>query len=348
MEQYIGIDLHKAFFQVCALRRDGAREWQARFPTTPAGVEGFLSRCTVPSAVAVEASGPTWTFADQIVASVARLHIVDAAKTRLRAGYAAKTDRLDAYRLADALRRQSVVSVYYPPVRVRELRELCRYRASLVRVHRSLKQRVQALLLRQGMTPPAVSDLFGRRGQAWLETVALAGRAGESLRGLRHLLTLTHGHLVEADAAVAEEAAADPIVGRLQQLPGIGPVLGLMVRAEIGTIDRFPDAAHVASYAGLVPRVDQSGARVHYGRITKAGSPWLRWALIEAAIHGVKRRDAVGTWARRLSHQKGALKARAAIARALCTEIFVAWHDRHDRLSSPRVGRTMTTCVVDA
>jgi transposase len=76
--------------------------------------------------------------------------VIDPRKTRLRAGVAAKTDNLDARRLADALRRDSVVPVYYPPPAIRELRELCRHRGSLVRLRVTLKQRRHALLLRQG------------------------------------------------------------------------------------------------------------------------------------------------------------------------------------------------------
>jgi transposase len=104
----------------------------------------LLTRCGTHSRVAVEASSPTWAFVDRIVDHVGAVHVVDARKTRLKAGYAAKTDRLDAQRLADALRRDSVVGIYYPPPAVRDLRELCRYRGHLARLQASLKQRIQA------------------------------------------------------------------------------------------------------------------------------------------------------------------------------------------------------------
>ena len=125
-EDYIGVDLHKAFFQACAVAPDGMRRWEARFPRTAVGFAAFGERCHADSAVAVEASTPTWHFVDQITPQVGRVVIVDAFKTRLKAGYAAKTDRLDARRLADALRRDSIVSIYYPPPAIREWRELCR------------------------------------------------------------------------------------------------------------------------------------------------------------------------------------------------------------------------------
>ncbi len=325
MEHYIGVDLHKAFFQACALTALGERTWEERFPTSPEGFARFRAHIAGAPAIAVEASSATWSFADRLVEAGLPVCIVDPGKTRLKAGYAAKTDRLDARRLADALRRDSVVSIYHPPLPVRELRELCRYRGTLMRMQVMLKQRIHALLTRQGVTMPALSDLFGRAGDRWLGSVTTTARGGDALRGLRHLLESVVRQLTEAEQQVTEEAARDPIVARLDPIPGIGPVLGLTIRAEIGTIDRFPTAAHLASYAGLVPRVSQSGATCRYGRLVKHGSPWLRWALIQAAVHGPRRPDAVGRWARRLALRKGATKARPGVARALCEEVFAAW-----------------------
>jgi transposase len=344
VEHYIGIDLHKAFFQACAVDPFGTRCWEQRFETTGAGIAAFLERTPFQVMVAVEASGPTWSFVDQLHDHLARVVVVDAAKTRWRAGYAAKTDRLDARRLADALRRDSVVTIYYPPLAIRELRELCRYRRSLVQLRTGLKQRLQALLLRHGVVAP-VGTLWSGRGARWLTALVLPGRAGESLGGLRHLLTATGTHLRDVERQVAAAAATDPIVGALQTLPGIGPVLGLTIRAEVGDISRFPDPPHLASYAGVVPRVSQSGARRPWtGAITKQGSPWLRWALIEAAMHGVNRQDPVGRWARRLALKNGALKTRVAVARALCGEIFAVW-PRTDPLTASTVDKTMTPGV---
>ena len=100
-DQYIGIDLHKAFFQACAVTVTGDRAWEDRFPRTDAGIAALLARCTRRTAMAVEASTPTWHFADAVSASVGDLRVVDPVKTKLKAGYAAKTDRLDARRFAE-------------------------------------------------------------------------------------------------------------------------------------------------------------------------------------------------------------------------------------------------------
>jgi transposase len=323
IEHYIGVDLHKAFFQACAVTPTGAREWEDRFPRTEVGIAALLGRCDGRTALAVEASTPTWHFADALGDHVADLRIVDPVKTKLKAGYAAKTDRLDARRLADALRRDSVVGIYYPPVAIRELRELCRYRHAIVQVRTALINRLRAVLLRQGVVD-------GRRlartaSDAWLETLALPPRAAGSVAGLRRVLAAVRTEAAAVDQEVLTAAGADRIATALQEIPGIGPVLGLLIRAEVGDIRRFPTPGHLASYAGLVPRVDASARRVRYGRITRRGSPWLRWALIEAAVHGTRRTDRIGRWGRGLAVRKGVLKARVALARTWCDEIYRAW-----------------------
>ncbi len=323
IEHYIGVDLHQAFFQACAVDATGARLWEDRFPRSAAGIVALVARCDRRTALAVEASTPTWHFADAIGDHVAELRIVDPLKTKLKAGYAAKTDRLDARRLADALRRDSVVGIYYPPLAIRELRELCRYRHALVQVRTALINRLRAVLLRQGVVDGR--RLARTRSDAWLETVALPPRAQGSVRGLRQLLTAVRTAAADADREVVAAATADPIAVRLQAIPGFGPVLSLMVRAEIGTLERFPTPGHLASYAGLVPSVDNSARRIRYGRITRRGSPWLRWALVEAAIHGTRRADRIGRWGRGLAVRKGALKARVALARTLCGDVFRHW-----------------------
>jgi transposase len=323
---YIGVDLHKAFFQACVIDQTGRRLWEDRFPRSSDGVAAFASRWPEEApVVAVEASGPTWHFVDAVTARGARACVVDTRKTKIKAGYAAKTDRLDARRLADALRRESVVSIYIPPPAIRELRDVCRGRQQIVRVRTRLVQTIRALLVRQGSADPPVRALTSQRGLAWLATVHLPGASEEVLRRLERLLRTVHAEAVAATVAVRDRAAADPVVTALTDTIGIGPILGLMIRAEVGAIDRFANGPALACYAGLVPRVERSAERSWHGRITRDGSPWLRWALVEAARHNVKRTDATGRWARRLAMRTGMLKARVALARVLCQDIVRIW-----------------------
>ena len=322
---YIGVDLHKAFFQACAVQMNGARVWERRFTRDAEGLTMFRERCSAATQIAVEATGPTWAFVDAVRPTGAAVCVVDPRKTRLKAGYAAKTDRLDARRLADALRRESIVSIYVPPPAIRELREVCRGRHHLVRLRSRLAQMIRALLLRSGVDDAPVNRLYCPRGFAWLQHVTLPPEAGRTFRRLERLLHAVHTEVLEAEAIVARAAAADAIARALDTMVGIGPVRALTLRAEIGDIARFRRGAELASYAGLVPRVDSSADRYHAGRITREGSPWLRYVLVEAAVNAMRRPDAIGQWARHLARRKGMFKARVALARVMCDEVVRRW-----------------------
>ena len=324
--EYIGVDLHKVFFQACTVDATGARKWEGRFPRTAAGIARLVARGVgAQTMIAVEACGPTWTFVDALQPTGATVCVVDPRKTKLKAGFAAKTDRLDARRLADALRRESVVSIYVPPPAIRELREVCRGRHQLVRLRTRLAQMIRALLLRCDAGEPPRTQLYAPAALAWLADVQLGPDATRSLRRLERLYRAVHVDAHAADRDVRDRAAGDPIACALDPLVGIGPVRALTIRAEIGDIARFPRGAALASYAGLVPRVEGSADQVYYGRITRQGSPWLRWVLVEAALNAMKRPDSVGRWARRLAVRKGVGKARVALARVLCDEIVAMW-----------------------
>ena len=323
--EYIGVDLHKQFFHACAVTETGTRAWEQRFPRNEGGLVLFRARCSPTTAIAVEAMGPTWAFVDALRPSGAPVCVVDPRKTRLKAGYAAKTDRLDARRLADALRRDSIVSVYVPPPAVRELREVCRGRYQVVRLRARVAQMIRALLLRSGCADVPVTRVFSPRGLAWLSEVQLPSEAGASLERWRRVLMAVHAEATIADATVRARAANDPIACVLDAMVGVGPVLALTLRAEIGDSTRFASGPALASYAGLVPRVDASADRYWSGRITREGSPWLRFALVEMAVHAMRRQDALGRWARQLAIRKGAYKARVALARRLCDEVVATW-----------------------
>src|SRR5207249_10796362 len=98
--EYNGIDLHSAVCQAWTMRETGERQWEGRFARTPEGIARFIARGVGPHQVlAVEASGPTWAFVEALRHTGAPICVVDPRKTKLKAGFAAKTDRVGAPRL---------------------------------------------------------------------------------------------------------------------------------------------------------------------------------------------------------------------------------------------------------
>jgi transposase len=107
----------------------------------------------------------------------------------------------------------------------------------------------------------------------------------------------------------------------LMTLPGVGPILGPVIGLEIGAVNRFPRAEQLASYAGLVPRVSQSGERVRLGSTSRQVNHYLKWALVEAATCAVRlqkyREEHIGRLYRRLLRKRGHGRAIVAVARHL-------------------------------
>jgi len=99
----------------------------------------------------------------------------------------------------------------------------------------------------------------------------------------------------------------------------------MLIKAEIGTISRFPDADHLSSYCGLVPSTHSSGNYTHRGNITKEGNPWLRWVLTEAAGKLKKKSKHFEDFYYRVLAKKTKKVARVATARKLAVAIFYMW-----------------------
>jgi transposase len=227
--------------------------------------------------------------------------------------------------LAELCRRELVPAVWLPDPVVRGERERARFRLHLVRHRTSLKQRVHAVLLAHGKPCP-VSDLFGLRGRALLQRLDLpepwAGTVAASLR----LIDELDAEIDASEHELRRLGADHEYVPLLLSVPGIGWVLAYTIAAEIGDISRFPSPTKLAGYSGLCPRVYQSGQSDRRGRLAKQGPKYLRWALVEAAVHARTHpayRDRYQRTKTRLGKHRGTRVAQVDLARRLAEAI---WH----------------------
>ena len=251
--------------------------------------------------------------------------IADAAKVKGIAPLAAKTDKIDAWVLAELARRDLVPEIWLPTPGVRAERERARFRLHLVRHRTALKNRIHATLMTFGH-PVAVADLFGVAGRELLAGLALpepwTTTLGTSLRMVDRL-----GAEIDACERDLRRLGADhPSIPLLLTVPGIGPVLAYTIASEVGDIGRFSSPKKLTGYTGLCPLVRQSGNRDVRGPLAKNGPKYLRWALIEAATHAARDaryRERYERTKRRLGRQRGAKVARVDIARKLAEAI---WH----------------------
>ena len=124
-----------------------------------------------------------------------------------------------------------------------------------------------------------------------------------------------------------------PQVDALTELRGIALYTAMVIIGELGDVKRFRRAKQVAAYAGLTARVNQSGEHCYHGHISKQGSPWLRWVLIEAAMKLVQQDVALANFYQRIRKRSSAKISRVAAARKLaeiCWKRLIAWERQHN------------------
>ncbi len=177
-------------------------------------------------------------------------------------------DTRDAEDLADLLRLGRLAEAWIAPPKVRELRELVRYRAKLVCLRTNCKLQVYAVLAKEGVNVP-MTDLFGVSGTELLETCHLATAYRTRVESLRDLIEVFDHEITKLEGDLRHELRGQVGYQAIQQIPGVGPLFASVFVAEIGDVTRFRSPAQLASWAGLTPKHHESDLTVHRGPITK-------------------------------------------------------------------------------
>jgi transposase len=233
-------------------------------------------------------------------------------KTRLIAEARIKTDRVDSWAVTELARLDALPLSYMPPDDIAALREKVRRRAFLVRMRSKLKVKIKAQLLVNGLAQPSEYGLYTSKGLEWLRSLQLD--AVDSYLPVIQTLSIQVGKL---SRELREMAPQDEDVRLLMTIPGIGYYSALLIKSEVGSIDRFPDGEKLCSYAGLVPSVSISGRHRHLGSITKEGSRWLRWIMVECVYSHLKYDTSITRAYHAIAERKGARIAKVAAARRL-------------------------------
>jgi transposase len=357
-ERCCGLDVHKKTVVACLLTpglRGGAIREVRTFGTTTRellALTDWLSAagCTH---VAMESTGSYWKPVYNILEGTFELLVVNA--QHLKAVPGRKTDVRDAEWIADLLRHGLLRPSFIPSRPERELRELSRYRTTLVRERASEVNRIQKVLEGANIKLASVaSNVVGVSGRAMLAALVageedaqmMAGLALGKLRNKKAALEeALHGRLeahqrfllaaqlrhIDNLGALIEEVSGEieerlrpfqPDLERLTTIPGVGRRIAETLLSELGAeMGRFPSARHLASWTGLCPGQHQSAGKSHSGR-TRKGSPWLRSALVEAARAAARSRTYLGAQYHRIAARRGANRAAVAVAHSILTIVY--------------------------
>ena len=330
---HIGIDLGSKESQICVRSAAGGILLERRCRTDRLGA--FLSE-RPPARVIVE----TCTEAFRVAAAAQRVghevRVVAATLVRsLGVGHRGlKNDVRDARVLSEASCRMELPSVHIPTVIAQEVKAICVSREALIKTRTQLVGRVRSYVRgRLGRVLRATPESLPKR----VRTALLEDADGLPAHLERVLLALEtiSAQIADADTELRGLAKADARMRRLMTVPGVGPVTAARFVAAIDRIERFPDAASVASYLGLVPGENTTGFRTKRTRLTRAGAPQVRWALGQAAwsLYIRRKTDPMAQWAKRIAERRGVHVAIMALARKLAHVLYAMW--KHETTYEP-------------
>jgi transposase len=326
---HAGLDLSRKKVDVCLLSEAGEHLDQLATAPDAESLRRFARRIEEvhrePVRAVVESMTGARLVHDTLEQEGWSVEIADAQKVKGLAPLACKTDKIDSLVLATLSQRDLVPAIWLPDPRIREERELARFRLHLVKHRSMLKHRIHSTLVNFGRPCP-VTDLFGIEGRKLLERLDVPEPWRGNVTASVVLIDDLEGQIAEINRRLREGHADHPYIPLLLSAPGIGWVLAFTIAAEIGEIERFASPEKLAGYTGLCPRVNQSGDSDRRGPLSKHGPTYLRWALIEATMHALKHPAYSERYQRnkkRLGKQRGAKVAQIDIARRLAHAI---WH----------------------
>ena len=361
-----GIDVHAKMLVACLLWANSEKEIRTFSTMTDdlLRLRDWLvaARCTH---VAIESTGVYWRPVFNILEGTLEVILTNARDAR---GYKArKTDVIDAEWLADLLRHGLLKPSFIPPLPIRELRDLTRYRESLVREQTALANRIQKLIESANIKLGQVaSDALGVSGKLRLRALAagetdaekmshlarralkrkqpqlqqaLEGRVTPAQRWILGQLLDQYDQVEAALQSVAErirqevDSSADPFVPEavklLDTVPGIGETVAQIIVAEIGVdMERFPTDHHLASWAGMCPGNNESAGKRKSGKTTK-GSRYLRAALVQAAWAASHQQGTyLAAQYKRLVKRMGKKKALVAVGHSMLVMVYHVLQNR--------------------
>jgi transposase len=333
---YVGLDVHSKKSAFVIEDNGGKVIAQGEVATTP---EGFSQlQATYQLARGTRVALETGTVAFFVARQLGRLGldpiVVDAHEVRLKAHRPnQKSDGRDALELCEGLRRGIYRSiVHVPRPEISRLRDTLSRRRHFVRLQAAQVGAVKALLRAAGLG--RLSRSLGSEA-GWARVIAALAQHqelrtyGEQHRALWRCAREQIGAL-EASLARQRKESFAAQTARLQTIPGVGPIVASTAIAVFSKVERFADAKHAASYAGLVPSTYQSGERDAHGRITKRGSAELRAMLCEAAHHASRPHHPLNPYFARLCARRGYKMAIVAVAHRLCRIIFAMLRHQSD------------------
>jgi transposase len=317
-----GFDIHRAQITFDALDTDTGEVTTGRIAANPEAVVGWVGRLAGREVhVAVEACTGWYFVVRALERAGAVPHLAEVAETRALRGRKrrAKTDRADARWLRTLLSQGRLPEAWIPPDHICFLRIRTRLRKTLSDEAIAWRERIQATLFHLGL-PSLPAGLEGERAREWLSRLELPAAARERIEVCLRMIEAVERELAPVDTELRRFSRQQAGCLALQRHFGVGGVLAPTILAELGDVGRLRRSRQAVRIAGLDVGVERSDRRARLGKLTKQGSPQLRWALYEAAQSACRSNspdhgDYLRLRGRRLSHTRASLTIARKLAR---------------------------------
>jgi len=317
----IGCDFHPGFQQVAIFDNSTGEYQEKRLRHRQEAEQFYRSLAGQEVRVGMEACGH-YPWFERLLAELGfELWLGDAAKVRATVVRQQKTDRRDAEHLLQLLMEDRFPRIWVPSLEERDVRQLLVHRHKQVQARTRTKNQLQALALSQGVQRKR--KLWTQVGRAELEKLELLPYAAVRRERLLATLDQLEAEIAELNRRVEEEVKQRPAAVRLMTHPGVGPVTALAMVLTLGPAERFASGKQVGSYFGLIPSEHSSGGRQRLGHISKQGSSFLRFLLVEAGQSAARYDAELGRFYRRLAVRKHRALAKVAVARKLATRLYL-------------------------
>jgi transposase len=317
----IGCDFHPGFQQVAIFDNRTGEIQEKRLQHRAEAEEFYRSLAGQEARVGMEACGHYPWFERLLGELGIELWLGDAAKVRASVVRKQKTDRRDAEHLLTLMRENRFPRIWVPSLEERDVRQLLVHRHKQVQARTRVKNQLQAIALSQGMQKKR--KLWSQSGRAELEKLELLPYAAGRREQLLHRLDQLEQEIAGLNRQVEEEVKQRAAAQRLMTHPGVGPVTALAMVLTLGPAERFASGKQVASYFGLIPSEHSSGGRQQLGHISKQGSSFMRFLLVEAGQSAARYDPELGRFYRRLAVRKHRALAKVAVARKLAVRLYL-------------------------
>lgn len=332
---HLGIDVGKRKCRAALKDDKGTILDEFFFGNDKNGIHDLLSRiqsrgkCS--TRAVLESTGNMWMkIHDMLEENEIDTKLANPYKTRIIAEAKIKSDKLDARILSDLLRTDLIYESYVPNKEDRDRRSLVRHRITLSRTKTKLVNKIHSILDKYDYQTD-LTDIFSKSGIEWLKSLSSQVTPVDRIildSSIASIETINQ-QIDIVSKEISKYAAEDNDIKILLSVTGIDIFSAMLISTEIVDVRRFFTPWKLVSYAGLAPSIRESSGKTKTGKITKQGSPWLRWILVQCALTAIKYDAHLRTFYDRIRNRRGHATAIVATAKEL---LVIIWYmlDRNE------------------